>query len=110
MLENQNLTKWKVKDFMSNIQIVMDALLVDNHTLKVLDTPLKNEFLLDDSWYIEMDRDGAFAATIYPASKDRVCPISKLVVFSRNVDTEKNLYRNVYEKVMDALLSFKRYN
>ena len=76
---------------MSYKEIILNALV--SHKVETIDVPLCNEFILDDEWHIEMDRDGAFAMTISRNSQTGEMTREKaFIVFSATgVDDEKFL-------------------
>ena len=48
-------------------QLVMNAL--SKMKIREVVSPLGNEFVLDDKWLLEMDRDGAFAVIVSPVDR-----------------------------------------
>lgn len=84
---------------MSNKEIVLKALM--GHKVEIINSPLGNEFVLDDEWLVEMDYDGAFAATIFQRPKSYK---KKLVVFTKKQDEYLNeMLLDVKKKIMNAI-------
>lgn len=72
-----------------------------DHKVEAINIPLGNVFIIDGEWLIEMDCDGAFAATIsrYPRTTER-----KLVVFSKKQeDYLDKMIMNIKEMIMNAI-------
>ena len=71
-------------------------------------TPLNNLLLLEDRWIIELDRDGAFAATVYNKNlgeKD-YRETHKLLIFSQGIEKineKKTEIRNMVIKAIEEL-------
>lgn len=83
---------------MSNKEIILKAL--EDHKLEMVETPLGNEFILDEKWLVELDYDGAFAATIFCLPKTNK---QKLVVFSKRQDDMEKILLDIKEKVINAI-------
>ncbi len=64
-----------------------------NHKVTSIESPLGNEFILDDEWHMEMDCDGAFAMTISrcPQTGEMTRKKAFIVFSATGVDDEKTL-------------------
>lgn len=90
---------------MSYKELVVRAL--QNHSIKTIDSPLDNEFILDDEWHVEMDRDGAFAATISHISRPRYSEKNHLlIVFSKN-ENSKQAMEEIKGKIESAIIDLR---
>ena len=98
---------------MQTKQIVINALLSEQQKITDIDTPLDNEFVLDDHWLIEMDCDGAFAATVSEKNKPlkEYDETYKIVVFrqmNRESESVDQSNADICLKIMDVIQAFNK--
>lgn len=72
-----------------------------DHKVTPIDSPLGNEFVLDDEWHVEMDRDGAFALTITYLSDSRNKSHNKgfIVLSSSNDESGEQMLNYISERI-----------
>lgn len=103
-----NVRRFKRKDENGVLykQLVMNAL--SKMKIREVVSPLGNEFVLDDKWLLEMDRDGAFAVIVSPVDRldGDYSASHKLVCFSHRPEEDfETMQVDIYEKVQKAINS-----
>ena len=93
---------------MNSTDIISDALV--DHKISRRKTPLNNELVLDEEWLIEVDSDGAMAATIshIPEVAGNYKGTHRLVVFSSyQNDAEEDSCLRIREEILKVIDEIK---
>ena len=78
-----------------------------HHKLDSINSPLGNEFILDDEWLLEIDPDGGFAITVshFPREAGTYGNTHKLVVISTKKQNHLlETCNEIEDKVMKAII------
>lgn len=81
-----------------------------DHKVTPIDSPLGNEFVLDDKWHVEMDRDGAFALAVSSVSNLSSKNQQKgFIVFSTtNNEEDDQVLARIRERIEDEIIRLRK--